>query len=1349
MPDREIKLVYRITDDGTIKVLNTVEQSVENIGTKASASSAQAGAAFGSLGGKALALGAAVGVVTGAFAAAEGAAAGIVNKIHELDHIGETAKAIGLTTTELSSLRLAAQQGGVPLETLGRSAAFFARQMVEATDKTSKQGQIFSALGIDVHQGLLPALVQLGQQFDKLPDGPVKTKLAFDLLSRGGLASLNVINGALADQIKLNEQLGATIDEKTAGAIGNAADALDRADLALGAVGETLAARVAPSIAAAADGTTSWATSVTALVKSDLAGWVEDVSGKAQTLLTLLGPLGQGFGNLVGVSGRLLGFAIRVNDGNGPGAGPFASGTPSFPPTENSDDITAAVQRARYNEQLRKLLGDPDKPPSGGNGGAGHLATLTDQSLVGAQQALVTNAQTELTVDQQALDVFQRRVALENTLATTQQQRLTILNENEQQELALAQAIDAAKSRELDAQLAVLEAKKEDHDVVEAASKGLTGQLDLINAQEDSLRAQKDILNTTGGEAAKVADQYARGRAELEAANKVAINLGDTLDSSIGRAVDGLLAGGGAKTIGNAIEGTGTALASSFIGGLAKAELAKGQFDAKVSDNFTVTLPGFMQQGADALVGIWDEAMGLLGLSSDRAGQSIVSTLTSAFSQTSQAAQSSSSNATSYLRNIVGNLLGGSSGGVDSAAQIEGALGSQPVLDSFGNVAGFESSASGIGVGAAGAGGEASAGVGAGAGAGAGLAAGLAGLGAGAVTAYLATNLITGVTGTLAAKQHISLQNQVNSQNLRESSGIWSPAAIGLAVAVPIVGQFYAIIAGLLEAAGIFDVPSKGTQLKIGLTKSLPSSFPRQRDVNIGGQTGVRTQFIEAAPTPEDLAHFRDLGFFDITGQTISRVPIAAQRLLPGIQAGAAANPGVDQLRYGAALGLGAVLARGPAQAPSYANVLTNDLLLSGVSEHQARSELLAVADKNKVTLDSGLNELQRRYLKGKFRDNPSTSDREDIKEFTASVAGLADLFSDNLPAGIDIAAIAMKDFTEKGGIDLAQFTDDLNRAKDIFGQLQDAEEQGLKTGFTNASAAIDKRNALIATGGSVSDIIKANNDATSALRDSLSQAVSDGMSTAIISGVFDAVKDTDAWKALTNQVAAAVTGGDVSKIPQLIGNVVGAAMPVLNAALAAFDQIQQNASVTPTALFSDADTLQQKAKDTRFGQLTPAQQQQSLRNELGGIDTQISALEAGGITPQEAILLEPLLQRRGQIGSQFIDQSGNYAAGSAQQQQLIQFGLAILDSTSDDFQKFGISQETALASNTTSLDRNTDALNRNTDAHLSTPKAPIALVHVGKSETSDQFGTLQHLLTAGLKDPRRQKKIKDFSRTR
>lgn len=535
-----------------------------------------------------------------------------------------------------------------------------------------------------------------------------------------------------------------------------------------------------------------------------------------------------------------------------------------------------------------------------------------------------------------------------------------------------------------------------------------------------------------------------------------------------------------------------------------------------------------------------------------------------------------------------------------------------------------------------------------------------------------------------------------------------------------------------LNAFGLMQAPTGGTQRAMALEQLFKrNGLPQQSTFELGGHGGLRAQFLTVAPNQAIEDAFAAVGYgrdvpglrqptletlgttFDAGGGNIgaySKHPLKVRELRGDLEAAIAANPELAQFYTGEALAFGQVATAGPRRARTTATLLTSNFLLEGVSVGEARRQIRKLYESQGIDLFKGIEELQSQYLSGRLKDNPKTPDvNEKQQQLFNAIGNVVKTFKDDIPAGVDVSAIAMKHFTEKAGVDIDAFNRELEKTLDIFGRLKDTEKKGLRTGLNSAVDAFARRDALLAAGGPVNEIIRSGLDARAGLVTSLYEAVSSGFSTAIIDGLQDAIQETPEWTALSERIAGAVNGAPIGDIAALVGDLFGATLPQIEAAAQTVAALKSQIGLTPTALRGSADAIATQVEQRRFNALNPRQQEAYINRRLGSVDEKIRALYADGvITPDEVPLLQQYGQEKAGYGFQLADLAGQrYAPGSQAYRRAIEQGLSISEDAEKLFRDAAAAQQEQIdrqiqsqqqvadstAQLTAAIDRNTEAI--------------------------------------------------------
>ncbi len=1346
MADRTVKVTYVISDDGTLRVLDEASRKLRQVGEDARGAAAKSSLAFTDLQAKVIAFNQGLALVQQtAQAAARVVHDFAVAPLEGIDALKELSNAIGLSVEDLTSLRVAAKLGGAELSELGRSVVFFQRQLDDARRGGAKLS-IFEQLGIDFSRGrgTLDILADTGVKLSNLTDSVRRTAVATELFGRNGGRALNVFNAELRQNIELNEKFGLTIREGVARNAERTADEIDLLRLSTAAAREQFATGFSPAVRAAAaaltelseaslavgetqEQTKSWAETIGQALGEGVAFQIKKTSAEVGLLGQALAAVGRGAGeaatelaetievaNRTGdlelaadawlkywaaVRGQRQAFADRsplgaigqqdpnlvfgdpfTGTGSEPIPDPFLGGFSPDPRLGSFGDPFSGTGTQRYAGSTVQDIEDRRQK-------AEDARIRTQRSAEASASARVVQEKAALDLLERQVEAADQRIAREVELVGSQAERLQMVEAAETRLLSLAEQRDAHQREVLGAEIGVLLERKKQTDIT-------AGELQLLDAQVSALEAQRDAIGTVSGEAVKVRDRFVDIRQEIERANRVTLDLGETLESSIARATDALLTNG-RFGIGALAEDTGRALLTSFVGGLLKAQTAKDKFDVQIAENFTVTLPGFMRDGVETITDIWQSGLDLLGVAADDTVGNLAQSFDSGFRQIQSGAQSTAKIAATLLRNVVpGTLL--LPGASESTTQIAGAQASQPVFDALGNVVGFESPASGSGQSSTGATGVQGSGGGGGGG----------GFDAGAVS-LLAGVGIAGIAGTIAGPKSAVGESAQLGAALGAAGGAVAGIALGSTI-LPGIGTVVGAIVGIVVGAIIDAVqqkPTTGSIVRQEVDKLFfDAGLPRQQVYKLGEAGGLRAVGLDRPATQEELDFFSAL-IPRVGDQTfIDRVRADSKNL--GAEGGDLerdildAPPGVSDIRKSEGLALGLVLGEHSREAFAFTNTVANNFSLLDVSEAEARRQLRKAADSAGVTLENGIEEIQKKYLMGKLYQDDTTPENESAQQLFIGIEGLVKLFEDDLPAGIDVAGIAMKHFSDEAGLDIAGFNKELERTKDLLSDVEKAAETGLSGGIGQTLLLGVNANRLRDAGRPSDEVNDAVRDTRVALQSSLADSIREGMIEGIETGLFNSIQDSAAWDALTAAVGQAVAGGDLSTIPMLIGDVVDTAMPAIIAMSDVVQEIQDQLSITPAGLYNRAGSLEEQVETRRFNALTPKQQEREIRRQIGDIDEQLATiLEDGIIDESESVLAAKLLGERGDLGIKLSDLADSrYTPGSARGRRLREEGLGITIDSADQLEQFGLQQEQLYQRVELETEKNTNALMTNSE---------------------------------------------------
>ena len=185
----------------------TAASGLKALGTQSSAAakqmqqvSAQGGILRGALKGVGTFLTGPAGLALGAGATATALGAMARSAVNAADELGKASTRTGVSVEAISSLEVAARQGGTSLATLETGLAGMSRRAADAAAGSASAGRGFAALGISVTDatgGLRDADTLYGEVADalsRMEDGSEKAALAQQLFGRGGAQLIPVLN---------------------------------------------------------------------------------------------------------------------------------------------------------------------------------------------------------------------------------------------------------------------------------------------------------------------------------------------------------------------------------------------------------------------------------------------------------------------------------------------------------------------------------------------------------------------------------------------------------------------------------------------------------------------------------------------------------------------------------------------------------------------------------------------------------------------------------------------------------------------------------------------------------------------------------------------------------------------------------------------------------------------------------------------------------------------------------------------------------------------------------------------------------------------------------------------------
>lgn len=148
------------------------------------------------------------------------------------------AQRTGLAIDTLQRWKVAMAETNIGSTELTGAMTTLSRKVAEAADENSNAAQTFELMGMDIHNlgSTEDILRTLADRFSRMPDGIEKSRVAVELLGRGGLSLIPILNqGAegLARSAKVSEELGAVLRKEQIQVLKDVDDAWDRVGVAM------------------------------------------------------------------------------------------------------------------------------------------------------------------------------------------------------------------------------------------------------------------------------------------------------------------------------------------------------------------------------------------------------------------------------------------------------------------------------------------------------------------------------------------------------------------------------------------------------------------------------------------------------------------------------------------------------------------------------------------------------------------------------------------------------------------------------------------------------------------------------------------------------------------------------------------------------------------------------------------------------------------------------------------------------------------------------------------------------------------------------------------------------------
>lgn len=173
----------------------------------------------------------------------------------EIDKTAKTSAKLGIGISELQGLQFAAEQTGVKVETMNIGLQRMVRRLSEAAQGTGVAKKALEELGLDAAklnnltvENQFKAIAEALNNVEKQTD---KVRLTFALFDSDGVGLINTMKGgakAISAYQAEAKALGLTLDKDGAKKIQDTNDSMNRFNISIKAVGQSLAVELAPEI---------------------------------------------------------------------------------------------------------------------------------------------------------------------------------------------------------------------------------------------------------------------------------------------------------------------------------------------------------------------------------------------------------------------------------------------------------------------------------------------------------------------------------------------------------------------------------------------------------------------------------------------------------------------------------------------------------------------------------------------------------------------------------------------------------------------------------------------------------------------------------------------------------------------------------------------------------------------------------------------------------------------------------------------------------------------------------------------------------------------------------------------
>ena len=310
---QEVQLVFRVTDEGTLEVLDRGATKLGQIGAQAEAAGQRGASGFSHFQASIVTLNEGLELLKKAWDGFDR----LFQPLEQADRIGKFSQAVGIGVRELTGLRVSATLADTDINSLGRSIGILSRHMLEGS-------ATFNVLGISAktaNGSLRPTIAvldDLADVFKILPDGPTKTAIAIQLLGRSGKQWIPILDEGsegMRRQREAGERLGVVFDKDLSDGARHLFDDLKLLKLGVEGVLLSIGGALLPNAQHVATSMLDWALANREVISADIAGWVRDAQPQIEALVDAVTALAKQLPDIATEFTSIGGSLVTIGEG--------------------------------------------------------------------------------------------------------------------------------------------------------------------------------------------------------------------------------------------------------------------------------------------------------------------------------------------------------------------------------------------------------------------------------------------------------------------------------------------------------------------------------------------------------------------------------------------------------------------------------------------------------------------------------------------------------------------------------------------------------------------------------------------------------------------------------------------------------------------------------------------------------------------------------------------------------------------------------------------------------------------------------------------------------------------------